>query len=116
MFHLNIRSIPDHFTELTTLFSNLDTDFKIIAISETWIKPHHISYNIPNYNLEQNFRLKKRGGGVALYLHNVLQYRPRNDLKIGNDSDSINTVFVEIDKSTAGTKHNIIVGCVYRPP
>ena len=40
--------------------TNLDTDFKIMAISETWIKPHHISYNIPNYNLEQNFRLKKK--------------------------------------------------------
>ena len=45
-----------------------------------------------------------------------MHYRLRNDLKIGNDSDSINSVFVEIDKSTAGTKHNIIVGCVYRPP
>ena len=45
-----------------------------------------------------------------------MHYRLRNDLKIGNDSDSINSVFVEIDKSTADTKHNIIVGCVYRPP
>ena len=59
--------------------------------------------------------MKKRGGGVALYLHNVLHYRLQNNLKIGNDSYSINSVFVEIDKSTAGTKHNIIVGCVYRP-
>ena len=116
MFHLNIRSIPDQFTELTTLLSKLDTDLKIIAISETWIKPHHIGYNIPNYYLEQNLRLKKIGGGVALYLHNVLHYRLRNDLKIGNDSDSINSVYIEIDKSTAGRKHNIIVGIVYRPP
>ena len=46
----------------------------------------------------------------------VQHYRLRNDLKIGNDSVSINSVFVEIDKSTAGTKHNIIVGCVYRLP
>ena len=66
MFHLNIRNIPDRFRELTTLLSNLDTNFKISAISETWIKPHHISYNIPNYKLEQNFGLKKRDGGVAL--------------------------------------------------
>ena len=113
MFHLNLMSIPDHFTELTTLLSKLDTDFKIIAISETWIKPQHISYNIPNYNLEQNFCLKKRGGGVSLYL--VLHYRLRNNLKIGNDSDSINSVLVEIDKSTGGTNHNIILGCAYRP-
>ena len=115
MFHLSIRSIPDNFTELTTLLSNLDNDFKIIAISETWIKPHHISYNIPNYNLEQNFRLKKRWW-CSIIRTQCMHYRLRNDLKIGNDSDSIYSVFVEIDKSTAGTKHNIIVGCVYRPP
>ena len=45
-----------------------------------------------------------------------MHYRLRNDLKIENDSDSINCVFVEIDKSKASTKHNIIVGCVYRHP
>ena len=86
MFHLNIKSIPDHFRELTTLLSNLDTDFKIIAISENLIKPHQISYNIPNYNLEHNFRLKKRSGGVALYLHNVLHYRLRNDNNNNNNA------------------------------
>ena len=36
----------------------------------------------------------------------------RNDLKIDNDPESINSIFVEID----GTTHHIIVGCVYRPP
>ena len=45
-----------------------------------------------------------------------MHYRLRNDLKIGNDSDSTKSVFGEIDKSTAGTKHNIIVGYVCRPP
>ena len=63
--------------------------------------------------MEQQYRTNKRGGGVSLYVHNVLQYTLRNDLKIGNDPESI---FVEIDKSTTGTKHNVIVGCVYRPP
>ena len=116
MLHINIRSIPDHFLELTSLLKNLDIKLKIIAISETWLKPHHINYNIPGYNMEQQYRKNKRGGGVSLYLHNVLQYTLRNDLKIGNDPESINSIFVEIDKSTAGTKHNIIVGCVYRPP
>ena len=89
---------------------------KIIAISETWIKPYHINYTIPNYNLEQDFRLHKRGGGVCLYIHNVLQYKLRNDLKLGNDPEFVISVFVEIDKSTIHTKKNVIVGCIYRPP
>ena len=112
MFHLNIRSIPDHILELTSLLNNLNIELKIIAISETWIKPYHINYNIPNYNLEQDFRLHKRGGGVCLYMHNVLQYKLRNDLKLGNDPEFVNYVFVEIDQSTIHTKKNVIVGCI----
>ena len=29
MFHLNIRSIPDHVTELTSLLNNLETELNI---------------------------------------------------------------------------------------
>ena len=116
MLHLNIRSIPDHFLQLTSLLNNLNIELKIIAISETWIKPFHINYNIPNYSMEQDFRLHKRGGGVCLYLHYALQYKLRNDLKLGNDPEYVNSVFVEIEKLTIGTKKNVIVGCIYRPP
>ena len=35
MLHLNIRSIPDRFLQLTSLLSNLNIELKIIAISET---------------------------------------------------------------------------------
>ena len=66
--------------------------------------------------MEQELRPKKRAGGVALYLHNVLQHKVRNDLRIGSDPESINSIFVEIDKSCVGTTRHIIVGCVYRPP
>ena len=74
MLQLNIRSILNHFLQLTSLLNNLNIEFKIIAISKTWIKPFHINYNIPNYNKERDFRPDKRGGGVCLYLHTVLQY------------------------------------------
>ena len=52
MFHLNIRSISEHFIELTSYIHSLNIDFKIIGISETWLKPFHTNYNIPNYNIE----------------------------------------------------------------
>ena len=35
MFHLNIRSIPEHFIELTSYIHSLNIAFKIIGISET---------------------------------------------------------------------------------
>ena len=72
MFHINIRSIPDHFTELTSLLNNLETEIQVIAISETCLKPSHINFNVQSYNMELELRPKKRAGGVALYLHNVL--------------------------------------------
>ena len=66
--------------------------------------------------MEHELRPKKRAGGVALYLHNVLQYKVRNDLIIKNDPESTNSIFVEIDKSCVGTTRHISVGCAYRPP
>ena len=116
MFHLNIRSIPDHFTELTSLLINLETEIKIIAISETWLKLSHTNFNIQNYNMVHEHRPKRRAGGVALYLHKVLQYKLRNDLRIGSHPEYINSIFVEIDKSCVGTTHHIIVDCVYILP
>ena len=79
MCHLNIRSLPEHFLEFTAYIKNLDIDFNIIALSETWLKPHHIDYIIPSYNIENELRIKRRGGGVCLYFHNSLQYKVRND-------------------------------------
>ena len=79
----------------------LDIDFKIIALSETAINSRHINYNIPNYSVEINFRKKKEGGGVILNIQNQLQYKLRNDLQLGGD---VNSVFVEILKSSTNTK------------
>ena len=92
MFHLNIRSIPEHFIELTSYLDSLDIVFKIIAISETWLIPYHTEYIIPNYSIEKDIRFFKHGDGVSLYLHCSLHYKLRNDLKI--DTETINSVFI----------------------
>ena len=63
--------------------------------------------------LELDYRSHKRGGGVSLYLHESLQYKSRKDLIIGGE---INSVFVEVDKSSLNVDRNIIIGLVYRPP
>ena len=96
MLHLNIRSIPDHFLQLTSLLNNLNIELEIVAISKTCIKSFHINYNIPNYNIEQDFRLQNQEEGVCLYLYSVIQYKLRNDLKLGNHPELVNSVFVEI--------------------
>ena len=68
---------------------------------------------MPNYNCEIDVRPKRKGGGVSLYIHSALQYKLRRDLQLCGEA---NSVFIEIYKTTTNTKHNIICGCVYRPP
>ena len=113
LMHLNIRSVPSHFEELLCYLDTLNIEFKIIALSETAINNTHTNYNIPNYNCQMDYRAKKKGGGVSLYIHNALQYKTRNDLQLGGE---VNSVFVELFKHTTNTNHNVICGCVYRPP
>ena len=116
--------MPDHFREIVTYLECLNTKFKIIALTETWLKDHHTNYTLPNYNFEQTFRPKARGGGVCLYIHSSLQYKMRRDLIPTNQNiiknskhhqKEVNSLFIEIDKKSTLTKHNIIVGCIYRP-
>ena len=120
-FLLNIRSLPDHFREMVTYLECLNTKFKIIALTETWLKDHHTNYTLPNYIFEQTFRPKARGGGVCLYIHSSLQYKMRRDLITTNQNiiknskhhqKEVNSLFIEINKKSTSTKHNIIVGCI----
>ena len=60
-----------------------------------------------------DYRSKKKGGGVSLYIHSALQYKPRNKLQLGGD---VNSVFVELFKHTTNTKYNVICECIYKPP
>ena len=91
----------------------LSVKFKIIALCETAINDCHTCYNISGYTLEQDFRPTRKGGGVALYTANTLQYKVRSDLSIGGETNSI---FVKIGKRYLKAKYNTIIGCIYRPP
>ena len=113
LLHLNIRSVVSHFTEFLCYLDTLNFVFKVIALSETAINATSINYNIPNYSCEMNIRENRKGGGVSLYVHNTFQYKVRNDLQLGG---VVNSVFVELLKTTTNSKHNIICGCIYRPP
>ena len=89
MVHLNIRSLPEHFIELTAYIDNLDFQYDT-------------NYIIPNYSIKRDHGVNKHGGGVGLYVHSNLQY------KLRNYSETINSVFVEIDKNAADTSRKLI--------
>ena len=49
--------MPKHFIELTSYIHSLNIDFKIIGISETWLKSFHTNYIIQPYNIEKDIRV-----------------------------------------------------------
>ena len=54
-----------------------------------------------------NDRVGKRGGGVAFYIQEQLQFKIRHDLSI----KECESLFIEIDN-----EKNTIIGLIYRPP
>ncbi len=81
---VNARSIPAKYSDFRYLVEESDCD--VIAVAETWItastpKSH---YMIPSYNTVLLNRVNKRGGGVAIYLREGIQYKTININNICN--------------------------------
>ena len=115
LFHTNIRSVSQNLNNLTAFLGTLDYKFQIIALSETWLHEQNTElYNIAHYSKESSERKNRRGGGVALYVAESLRYSSRNDLNC--QTDTLEGIFVELDKTCTNSDKNIVVGCIYRPP
>ena len=76
--------------------------------------PHFSLFSLSGYNHICNYRTKRLGGGVSLYVKQTLKYQRLSDLEIFNED--LETIFIEIPKDVIGSKSNIIVGIIYRPP
>ena len=69
LLHLNIRSVPANFTYFLSYINNLNHDFSVIGLSETWLKPSNISaYGIDSYSHIGLTRSNGTGGGVSLLI------------------------------------------------
>ena len=113
--HLNIRRVPKNINQFELYLRNIQHEFSIIGLSETWLNESNFSlYNIVGYNHVYKYREKKSGGGVSMYIKESLHNTSREDLSIFNDI--IKSVFIEIQKDNFNTPHNILIGTIYRPP
>ena len=114
LIHLNIRSITNKFDHFKELLDSLDTEFKIIGLSETWLNDNtnDAGFDLPTCNYVGTNRTNKKGAGVGIYTAKQLKYKIRKDLNT-NIEETIESVFIEISISAG---KNIIVGVIYRPP
>ena len=69
---------------------------------------------MPGYNHELCIRSNKKGGGVSIYILNTIQYKVRKNLAL--PKHLFESIFIEVDKSLFTTKHNVIIGEIYRSP
>ena len=97
LLHLNISSLPYHIDEFRNLLSELNSNFKIIGITETRLttkKEPVNSIEIPNYNIEQTPTESDKGGAL-LYISKEINYKTRNDLNIYKEK-LLESIFVEV--------------------
>lgn len=110
--HLNVRSlnVVDKFEEIASII--LNEDFKIFALSETWLNsliPSEL-FDIPGYcSLFRRDRLDgRRAGGVGLYVSSDFVPKRRRDL----ETIDFELLWVEIKINSI----NMLCGVCYRPP
>ena len=91
--------------------SNIDHEFSVIGLSETWLTPSDTdAFGIAGYNHVAVTRQAKKGGGVSLFISEKLVYSDLKELNVVEDY--LEYVFVKI----VHDGNLIIIGTVYRPP
>ena len=108
LFHIKTYSLSKTFEDLEYLLKTANTNFDIIAVSETRIlKNTNIvkNINIPNFSYEFT-PTESTAGGTLLYIADHLAYQKRNDLNI-YVKNYLELTFIEV---TNLSKTNIIKG------
>ena len=110
---LNSRSIAGKIDELICISS--EVEHQIICVTETWLDetvPNEY-VSLPKYDIIRADRSGRRGGGVAIYVHETLPYRTRYDLS----SEDVECVWIVCQpKQLPRSISRLVVACIYLPP
>ena len=115
VLHINIRSMNKNFEKLREYLSHVKGHFSIIALTETRCSDNKADENslwqLPNYRTIHQIRNSgQKGGGIALYVHNSLNYKtPKNKNIDNNDIECLNIEIV------SKASKNVVIFCIYRP-
>ena len=84
-------------------------------MSEIWLKEDNVDlYGKYCYDIYNNVRHHRRGGGVCRFVKNSITFNKRDNLSFCYDY--VESIFVELDKNTTGHTKNVISGVMHRPP
>ena len=113
--HFNIRSLNENFHKLQLLLhnlkeSNLQLDF--VLLCETFLKNDNcMMFNLSGYSKIERHRTNSRGGGVAIYVKDLYDFKIREDLSIFEEG-TFESLFIEVTLN----KKQVLIGEIYRPP
>ena len=104
IFHLNTRSIRNK----TEYINNIVDDYHILCFSETHLDDSVDSASIQFQGFDSPLRKdrSRNGGGVMMYMSNLLKYTRRHDL----ESQRLETIWVEVNLKS----FTVLVCCFYR--
>ena len=71
IFQINCRSQMKHGDSLHALLHYANSQFDIIAITETWLKSHDLSPSFPDYIVIRKDRVSSSGGGLLLFIRDI---------------------------------------------
>jgi exonuclease III len=124
VFNTNARSLAKHVSEYQLYLNSLRNEkfdhFDILSFTETWLDEIlEPIVDIEGYNVV--FKHKndnKKGGGLAMYIHQNLKFFIRNDLIVPQDKQHLfDVLFVEIASTVPkSSSKNIVIGIIYRSP
>ena len=119
MCFLNVDGNLSNFDNFATQLQSINHKFLAIGLAETNTDPENSSlyqlgeyssiYQTRFYNKEKN-KIKSKGSGVCLYIHNSLNFKKLDSVSVCKDH--IETLFVKITSFSEPT----VIGVVYRPP
>jgi len=106
--YLNIRSLIKNIDELRIHLSNQKYD--ILSINETMLDSSisNNEINISGYDVVRKDR-NRNGGGVALYIRNVIDYKIRDDLM----NEKLETITIQVCPPKG---KSFFINTWYRPP
>ena len=112
VLQLNIRGLFRKTEELKRLIYN---SFKnkmpdVILLCETWMSANSPDVKLTGYNKFECRRTHKQGGGVCIFVNDMLTSKPRPDLHVSD------TNFEQCMAEIILKKHKLLVGSLYRAP
>ena len=112
ILHINARSLNNKMEEFGNFVRGLQFKFTTIVVTETWANNiNESNFVISGYSYCGKPRIGSRGGGVAIYVKDGLDYTIRSDLD-ALVFDACELIIIQL--SNDNIVRNIVA--VYRPP